>query len=312
MVKNKNTDWFKDAKYGVFFHYLCGVQNNAKQENGLSMGKQTSWDECVNEFDVEKFAKDVAETGATYVMFTFLQCTQYMIAPNETYNKYSGYKTGEACSTRDLMDELITALDKYDIKMMPYFTADGPHHDPQTKKAFNLECIDKTETCPQFMKKWFEVAREFSLRYGERIHGWWIDGSHLIGYNDETLGEFADNLRAGNEKSIVAFNPGNADIDVRYWSGADDYVPGERNKLYGQTPPEQRWINDRQWHCLAPLGDHWGCPNVCYTPDEIITQLKDVGEKEGVITFDIAVYRDGSLSKEQIELLKEVKKAIRK
>ena len=312
MTKNKNTDWFRDAKYGVFFHYLSDIQNIANQQNGLSMGKETSWDECVNEFDAVKFAKDIAHTGAAYVMFTFLQRTKYMIAPNEAYNKYTGYKTGEACSTRDLMADIIAELDKYDIKMMPYFTSAGPYCDPQAKKGFNLECVERMEASPEFMKKWFEVAREYSLRYGERIHGWWVDGAHLKGYNDKTLSEFADNLRAGNEKSIVAFNPGDAEIDVRYWSAADDYTAGERNKLYAQTPKEKRWLNGIQWHCLAPIGTMWACPEVCYTAEEIIMQLKEVGDNEGVITYDLAVYRDGSLSKAQLELLMEVKKAIRK
>ena len=309
MEKNKNTQWFKDATYGIFVHYLYHVQNNP--ENPSSMGKHTSWDECVNEFDTDRFAKDAYEMGAAYVIFTMLQCKQYIIAPNEAFNKYSGYKTGEACSTRDLIADLIVSLGKYDIKLMPYFTADGPHHDEQARKGFDADSVStSTAACPEFRKKWYEVAREFSERYGDKIHGWWVDGAHLVGYNDETLEEFASNLRAGNKKNIVAFNPGDAVVDVRYYTAADDYTAGERNKLYGQIPKE-RWLNGRQWHCLAPLGDVWGCTNCCYTSDELINQLKACMKNEGVITFDVGVYRDGSISKEQIDLMAEVKSAIR-
>ena len=34
---NPNTDWFKDAKYGVFVHWLWRLQNDSKLEN--AMGK---------------------------------------------------------------------------------------------------------------------------------------------------------------------------------------------------------------------------------------------------------------------------------
>ena len=311
MKRNSNTDWFSKAKYGVFVHFLHQIQNSKEAPQGLSRGKETSWDECVNEFDVDKFAADVSETGAAYVMFTILQCKQYMAAPNETYNKYTGYKTGEACSSRDLIADLIVALDKYNIKLMPYFTADGPFHDEKAKIGMSAERVEEaTEASPEFRKKWFEVAREYSLRYGDKIHGWWVDGSHLVGYNDETLEEFATALKAGNSKSIVCFNPGNALMDVRYYTAADDYVAGERDKLYGQIPKD-RWLGDRQWHCLAPLGNAWAWPNVCYSPEELIDQLEKCTQKEGVITFDVGVYRDGSISAPQVETLKKVKEAIR-
>jgi len=39
------TDWLVAGKYGVFVHYLTGLQNNP--DHVASLGRQTSWDECV-------------------------------------------------------------------------------------------------------------------------------------------------------------------------------------------------------------------------------------------------------------------------
>ena len=55
------TDWFVASKYGVFVHYLVGLQNNP--DHVASLGRQTSWDECVREFDAEKFAERMREAG---------------------------------------------------------------------------------------------------------------------------------------------------------------------------------------------------------------------------------------------------------
>ena len=57
---NPNTDWFRDAGWGVFVHYLWDVQNVGGREN--TQGKPpTTWDALVNEFDTEKFAEQVTK-----------------------------------------------------------------------------------------------------------------------------------------------------------------------------------------------------------------------------------------------------------
>ena len=63
--KNPNTDWFQQAGYGVFVHFLAKVQNNP--EGIQSLGRETSWDDCVRGFDVERFADQMVEAGAGYL-----------------------------------------------------------------------------------------------------------------------------------------------------------------------------------------------------------------------------------------------------
>jgi len=75
---NPDTDWFHDAGWGVFVHYLWDVQNVGGREN--AQGKPpTTWDALVREFDAERVAEQVQETGAPYVFFTMMQRTRYLI-----------------------------------------------------------------------------------------------------------------------------------------------------------------------------------------------------------------------------------------
>jgi len=74
---NPDTDRFHDAGWGVFVHYLWDVQNVGGREN--TQGKPaTTWDALVREFDTERFAEQVQETGAPYVFFTMTQRTRYL------------------------------------------------------------------------------------------------------------------------------------------------------------------------------------------------------------------------------------------
>jgi len=149
-----NTDWFVKAGYGVFVHYLAGLQNGAGQINSLD--KETAWDECVREFDTERFAEDVAQAGAGYVIFTVMQVSRFMIAPNATFDRITGYEPGEACATRDLIEDLYQSLHSRNISLMLYWTGDGPRVDGKGAEAFGWQA----PVTRSFVEKWSSVARE--------------------------------------------------------------------------------------------------------------------------------------------------------
>ncbi|NPV45854.1 MAG: hypothetical protein HPY69_02750 [Armatimonadetes bacterium] len=295
---NPNTDWFHQAGYGVFVHYLAGLQNNP--DNVHSLGKQTSWDECVREFDTERFADTMAEVGARYVIFTIMQVTRFMIAPNATFDRISGYAPGEACATRDLIEDLYQSLSKRNIHLMLYYTGDGPRVDEKAGPAF--EC--GTPVTRPFVEKWASVAREYSERYGEKIAGWWVDGCYpFIGYTDETLGIIASALKAGNPRAIVALNRG-VDPVVMSYTPVEDFTTGEQNRFFDM--PASRWLDGEQWHILSYLGSGWAQPGSQYTKRELAEYVFDVTQRGGVVSIDVCLFRDGSLDRSQIEMLKAV------
>lgn len=295
---NPLTDWFHEAGYGVFVHYLYGLQNDP--ESLHSLGRNSSWDDCVREFDTERFADTMAEVRARYVIFTVMQIQRYMIAPNETFDRISGYAPGEACATRDLIADLADALNERGIRLMLYFTGDGPRGDAQAAEAFGWG----EPVSDEFVGKWTSVAREYSERYGERVAGWWVDGCYpWIGYDNDKLRVFAGALKAGNPASIVAFNRG-VDPRVMPYTPHEDYTCGEQNRFFDM--PTSRFVEGEQWHILSYLGDWWGGFGTKYTKRELAEYVWDVHQRGGVVSIDVALFRDGSLDRSQIEMLKAV------
>lgn len=220
-----DTDWFCDAGWGVFVHYLWDVQNVGGREN--TQGKPpTTWDALVREFDTEKFAEQVQETGAPYVFFTPMQRTRYLIAPNATYDRLTGYKPGEARSTRDLVADLYRSLDKRGIKLMLYWTGDGPREDAQAARGmggWNGQVSD------QYVRNWAAVAAEYSRRYGDKVKSWWVDGCYAhIGYNEARWRVLSQGVKAGNPHAIIALNnPAMAYANSS--TDCDDFTTGEVN-----------------------------------------------------------------------------------
>ena len=294
------TENFRSKRYGVFFHYLNGVQNSAESLN--SDGKETSWDECVDEFDVERFADAAAETGAGYVFFTMMQQSQHLCAPNDTFDKLTGYAPGEACSKRDLIAEIADVLAARGIDLYLYWTGDGPSRDPKAAAALKAAFPVTAE----YMHNWANVAAEYGRRYGDKVKGWWIDGSYSwIGHNDETLGILAEGLRAGNPDRILAFNPG-VDPRVMAYSIHDDFTAGEQEKFVS-VPENGRFLGGAQWHILTFLGNWWGAPGVKLTKKELAQYVWTVNRLGGVVTIDMMLYRDGSLERSQLEVMKPLR-----
>ena len=303
--QNPNTDWFRDAHWGLFVHYLWDLQNAGHRTNNL--GRTTSWDDCVKEFDTEKFAGQIKETGAPYVFFTMMQRTRYLIAPNATYDKLTGYNPGEACSTRDLVEDLYHSLDKRGVKLMLYWTGDGPREDAQAAKGmggWNGKITDA------YVQNWANVAAEYSRRYGDKVKGWWVDGCYgFSGYNDHRWGLMAAALKSGNPHAIVALNDPSF-LHARSSTDYEDFTTGEMNEF--TDIPGERWRDGKQFHVLSFLGESWGAPGARYPADELADYVGAVNHAGGVVTIDVALFRDGSIDAQQLATIKAMSAALKK
>jgi len=303
------TDWFLEAKWGVFIHLLNGVQNKPGHPANMGAG-ETGWSGFVGSLDAERLAAQAAETGAGYLFLTLMQRSRHLLAPNATFDRITGYKPGEACARRDFVADMITALDKYNIPLCLYFTGDGPLDDPRAGPAFGyVSQSDKVSF--GFVEKWASVAREYSLRYGAKIRAWWMDGCYPpLGYDEARLKILADAVRAGNPDTLAAMNKG-VETTVSAYSASDDFTTGEMNDFAGEPP--SRFINGAQWHALSFLGvpppgahpsEGWGRPGSKYTGAQLRGYVARANARGGVVTIDVCLRRDSSIDPAQMEVLR--------
>jgi len=293
---NPNTDWFKDAHYGVFMHFL--------PENEKQLAQ-------VRDLDVAFLAKQLEEAGARYFVLTLGQNSGYLNAPNAAYDRRAGYRPGEKCSTRDLPLDLFHALQPRGIKLMLYLPCQVPNEDARAQGAFGLRQGKSDQPLNlEFAGKWAEVIQEWSDRYGDKVAGWWFDGGYEhIQFNDDIAQLYARAVKHGNPKSIVTFNPG---IKVTHYTEAEDYTAGELNEPRSIIP-NSRWLGGSQWHALTYLGSNWSHRDTRYSSQEWAEWVKAVVAKQGVVTLDMGPNWNpikgpiGSLASEQLAQLKAVR-----
>ena len=282
--------WLREARYGLMVHFLP---------------EGPEWEKAVNEFDVAAFADDAKTAGAKYVLFTLGQNSGYYCSPNATYERLAGYREHERCSRRDLPLELADALSRHGIRLMLYLPSRSPQQD--RKAMAGLSDVGEWEPAPQeFTRKWSEVIREWSLRYGKRVSGWWFDGAYNTGGWDDlsrpqSWTTWAAAARAGNPDAALAFNPGlnwrrgqprvRETIAFRRLSGEQDYTAGEQEN-WGATPKQDPCPDGVQWHGFSYLGSNWGqTDGPKLSDEEMAAYVKKVNAEGGALTIDVGLNR---------------------
>ena len=291
-------DWFKDARYGVFMHFLP----DASRARSLSF---------VDKFDVDALAGQLEAMGARYFVITLGQNSGYFNAPNAAYDKTTGYAPGERCAKRDLPLDLYRALHAKGIRLVLYLPCQAPNRDARAQQAFGLAQGPKDQPIDvAFARKWAQVIQEWADRYGDKVCGWWFDGGYKGVHFDESIARiYADAVKHGNPQAIVTFNPG---VKLIRYTQAEDYTAGELNKPF-DVLPTSRWVEGSQWHALTFLGANWGQRDVRHPTDQWVAWLKSVVAHEGVVTLDMGPNWDpeagpiGSLAEPQVEQVKAIK-----
>lgn len=305
-----DTEWFKNAKWGVFTHYLTSDKTTSED-----------WNRRVDSFDVDRLARQLESTGTKYYFITIGQNSGHYCSPNSTYDSFVGINPSK-CSRRDLIKDIYDALLPKGIKLLVYLPSGAPAADPVAIEKLgwkwgyngNWPAWNTGRTGDRlvdFQIKWEAVIREWSLRWGNNVSGWWIDGCY---FSDEmyrhpeppNFHSFAAALKAGNPNSIVAFNPGvlNPVISLTEF---EDYTAGEISETFPECPG--RWVNGAQYHILSYLGERWGGGKPRFTNEFVINYTKSVNSKGGVVTWDVPISESGLIPQEFIDQLSMIPKA---
>ena len=304
-------DWLKSARWGVMTHYLADWRARV---DGKPMSSET-WNSMINEFDVEGLVNQLASVGAGYYIVTIGQNSGYYLSPNATYDRFVGIQPSK-CSERDLVLDLARALAKHNIRLVVYLPSGAPAGDSTARHR--LEWRNGAYRNREFQIKWEEVIREWSLRWGKEIAGWWFDGCYWPNTMYRTtespnFASFAAAARAGNPGSIVSFNPG---VVPRILSVTphEDYTAGEIDQpdKISIRRASDGMIDGAQLHILSYLGERWGMGAPRFTVEQIVGWTTMVAKEGSAITWDVPIQRNGLIAQPFLDQLTAVDKALRK
>ncbi len=319
----KRTDWFQRAGWGVFVHYL-GTPDSSP--DGMETGELSpaDWNRRVDSFDVQRFADTVKQTGAGYAIITIGQNSGHFCAPNAAYDSMV-HDEESRCSRRDLIEDLADAMNARGLRLMVYLPSGAPAGYQKAVDA--LEWVWGFEggwpngwggkrtglRLESFQRKWEQIIQEWSLRWGGKIGGWWIDGCYFADemYRHEqqpNFESFASALRAGNPEAILAFNPG-VTLPVIRMCAEEDYTAGEIAEALPANPGAS--VEGAQLHLLSYLGTTWCRGGQPRFSDELAgAYTAHVVKGGGVVSWDVPIESDGRIPDAFVRQLTAIGRAV--
>ena len=238
-------EFIKKAKFGIFVHYTA-------LGSDFSFGKPNPpiWDLDAHAaaFDVKAFADAVEDMGAQYVTLTSFHAAMYLMGPSKVMIDV-GMPDHQA--KRDLIGDLADELNKRGIALCLYVHPTDQHDLSREERALfgwgpEVDGLPGPRLGLWPNPKWdafiLGLFREISLRYGERVSGYWIDRHTPKRFED--AGRMAVALRAGNPDAVI-------------WQSGPDYVQSGLS-LEDAWPAAESGYTDRgekDQCCVMPTGD---------------------------------------------------------
>jgi hypothetical protein len=304
-------DWMREARLGVMTHFLHDWIIRGLPREQLT---PENWNKLVDGFDVEKCAEQLHSIGAGYYIISIGQNSGYYLSPSSAYDRITGIKPSKL-SRRDLVADLAAALGKRGIRLIVYLPAGAPAGDREAREK--LQWQNGPYRNLEFQLHWEEIIREWSVRWGDKIAGWWYDGCYWPNQMYRTDEEpnfksFAAASRAGNPKSAVAFNPGvvNRTLSI---TPHEDYIASEVSdpKLWNARRNFDGRIDGAQLFFLSYLGETWGRGAPRFTDEQAVALTKPVAAAGSAITWDTPTEKNGTFRPEYLAQLKAISEAIK-
>ena len=268
------SEWMK-GKYGIMVHWLTPNFDTTKENKSPLPEKgvfKIDLNEAVNGFNVNRFMKDFDQSGAEWLIFTIGQNTGTYASPNSVIDSLAG--KGHT-PKRDLVLEIAKAVKKRGNRFIAYLPCEIRVNESLIKGfAWNTELnTDQAE----FQRLYLKAVREWALRFGKNIDGWWFDGcysNHPIFDNKQMKWEaWYDAARAGNRNAVLTFNDGSYLKSIikpimpehDYSSGEEQVIIDGKLRLglkkegYSLYLPESAYVEGTQClnHTLLPIDGYW-------------------------------------------------------
>ena len=129
-------------------------------------------------------------------------------------------------------------LDKYNIGLILYLPSNPPISNKLVSEKFKYSYKKDSATSQYNQPILEDMIREWSLRYGKGLKGWWFDGLYSWNAIKSTRMDMSLNhnisthtiaAKAGNKQSIVTYNYGFGKIQVN--TPYCDYSSGEKRTI---------------------------------------------------------------------------------
>ena len=294
----KKMEWFQDAKLGIFIHWgiysVNGISeswaffnnyinhnNYMKQLNGFS----------ATHYNAEEWVKLIQNSGAKYTVITTRHHDGVSLWDTKADNAIS--IKNNSLAKKDVLTPFITALKKTNLKTGLYYSLPDwshPNYDINTRTKTRYKIAEDSKRWQKYINYYQTQLNELSTLYQPDLI--WFDGDWEHTSEEWRAQETLANLRRYNSNIII----------------------NSRLNHYGDYETPEQGIpvlapNSTYWELCYTMNDSWGYQpfDTNYkTPNMIVRTLVDVISMGGNLLIDRGPKEDGTIPKEQQEILENL------
>jgi alpha-L-fucosidase len=294
-IKDK-MQWFADAKLGIFIH--AGIYAvDGVDESWSFHNKKISYADYMKQlkgFTLKKYdpafwADLIQESGARYSVIT----TKHHDGVAMYDTKMNNLSTVKATpAKKDMIKPFFEELRKRNIKCGAYYSLidwSDNNYPGFLKDSSRYNVAKDYERWNRFRNFFQGQIKEISTMFNPDL--WWFDGDWEHSAEEWESQKVRNIILSHNPKSII-----NGRLQ-----GWGDYETPEQN--FPVTKPNFSW-----WELCMTTNDNWGFhnDNNWKTPYEVISIFVDAVSNGGNLLLDMGPKEDGTISEEQIHVLKEL------
>ncbi len=297
IVHEQKMQWFNDAKLGIFIHWGIYAVNGISESWSFYNSYITHEDYMkqldgftAKNYDPDYWAKLIKESGAKYSVITSKHHDGFALWDTK-YGELNALN--QSAAKKDVLTPFVEALRKNDLKVGIYFShPDWSYKDYTdfTREIKRYKIADDPKRWNKFLNYYQGQLKELSKKYKPDL--WWFDGDWEHNKEEWEIDKVRDFLSKDNPNTI--FNS--------RMRGKGDYGTPE------QGLPVLRPL-DKYWELCMTINESWGyqsSDNHYKTSQQIIDIFVDCISKGGNLLLDIAPKADGTIPKEQEQVLKDL------
>lgn len=299
--KEKRMEWFEEAKLDIFIHWGIYAVNGVS-ESWSFYNNYLPYEEYMNQtkgftaskYNPKEWLDLIQESGARYTVLTTKHHDGVALWDTKA-GDLSVVKSTPA--GKDLVAPFVEEVRKHGLKLGFYYSLlDWSHPDYPNKTKTETRYKDDPARWNKFVQFNFAQLAELNKTWKPDLY--WFDG------------DWEQSAEAWNSKGIVdllrSTNP-NVIINSRI-QGYGDYATPE------QGVPVVR-PKDKYWELCMTMNDSWGFQHAdtnYKTPHILLRTFVDCLSMGGNLLLDIGPKEDGTIPEEQVAILKEFGRWIKK
>ncbi len=300
----EDLNWWRDAKIGLFFHW--GLYSILGRGEWVRFNEQIPKEEYEalaqefnpKDFDMKELTSLAKDFGAKYMVMVTRHHDGFALWDSEgSYENFTSYKTG---AKRDFVKEYVEACKEEGLRT-------GVYYSPMDWRFPGyFDPVGLPENAALMKQQCYAQIEELCSKYGD-IDIMWYDGSWLAHKGSDTSSawfwepvELNKIVRSYNPKTII--NPRSG------WEG-DFYCDEGSHEINGGIIPVP-WEKNM---CVCS-GSSWGWmqEDPVSDFDWLIKMLVNVVCRDGNLLLNVGPDRNGKLSTEVIERMKEIGEWLKK